>query len=47
MQAIEDGLRQQLEVRVEFRVRGKDYGQIAFFFNSHGGAERLLAALLK
>jgi ParB family chromosome partitioning protein len=45
VQAIEDELRQQLSVRVEVRVRGKDKGQIVLAFECNDDFERIVEAL--
>jgi ParB family chromosome partitioning protein len=45
VQGIEDELRQQLGLRVEIRVKGKDRGQIILGFESNDDFERLLEVL--
>jgi ParB family chromosome partitioning protein len=45
VQGIEDELRQQLGLRVEIRVKGKDRGQIVLGFESNDDFERLLEVL--
>jgi ParB family chromosome partitioning protein len=47
VKALEDELRQQLAVKVEIRVKGKDKGQFVIAFESNDDFERILEALKK